>query len=151
VFASGAGEAIGDQDERPVGERHALGLSQGRVEDGPEPELVEQSADSQNWPPSRGIENIEIVFPRRPRVGIVAEQASQLGEHLRQQVHAAQIGEGALLDLAIVAIGFDDADILVDRAAGGPDFDSSEIHVVKYHDVMSGNQAKNWANFKKSG
>ena len=42
----------------------------------------------------------------------------------------------SLLDLAVVAIGFDDADILVDRAVGGPNFDGSEVHVVKYHDGL---------------
>jgi hypothetical protein len=40
-----------------------------------------------------------------------------------------------LLDLAIVAIGFDDTDILVDRAVRGPDFDGSEVHVAEYHDM----------------
>src|SRR4029077_2528226 len=137
VFAGGPGETIGDQDEGPVGERHAFGLAQRRVEDGPEPELVEQSADSEDSPPGGGIEDIEIVVLSCPRVGIVAEQAFQLGEYFREQIHTAQIGHGALLDLAVVAIGFDNADILVHRAAGGPDFDGSEVHVVKYHDVMS--------------
>ncbi len=142
VFAGRAGEAIGDQDEGPVGERHALGLAQRRVEDGPEPELVEQGAEGEDWPPGGGIEDIEIVVRICLRVGIVAEQAFQLGEHFGEQIHAAQIGDGALLDLAVVAIGFDDADILVHRAAGGPDFDGSEVHVVKYHDELTGNQAK---------
>ena len=113
VFAGGPGEAIGDQDERPVREWHALGLAQRRVEDGPEPELVEQGADSQDRPPGGGIEDIEIVVPRCPRVGLIAEQTFQFGEDFGEQIHAAQIGHGALLDLAIVAIGFDDADILV--------------------------------------
>ena len=64
----------------------------------------------------------------------MAEEALELGKQLDEQIFAAQVGEGALLDLAVVAIGFDDADILVDRAVGGPDFDGSEVHVVKYHD-----------------
>ena len=50
-------------------------------------------------------------------------------------------------DLTVVAIGLDDADILVDRAAGGPDIDGSEVHVVKYTDGRDGNQAKNWGDF----
>src|SRR5262249_131447 len=57
--------------------------------------------------------------------------------------------EGALLDLAVVAIGLDDADILVDRAAGRPDFDASEVHVVKYHDGPDGNQGKNRGDLKR--
>ena len=34
----------------------------------------------------------------------------------------------------MVANGLDDADIVVDRAIGGPDFDGSQVHVVKSHD-----------------
>ena len=88
------------------------------------------------------IEDIEIVFRISPRVGIIAKQAFQLGEDFGEQLHATQIGDGALLDLAVVAVGFDDADILVHRAARGPDFDSSEVHVVKYHDTREGNQGE---------
>ena len=47
-----------------------------------------------------------------------------------------------MLDLAVVAIGLDDADILVDRATGGPDFDGSQVHVVKYHDKYRRNQGQ---------
>ena len=65
---------------------------------------------------------------------VVTEQSLELGENLGQEILAAQVGHGALLDLAVVTIGFDDADILVDRAAGGPNFDGSEVHAVKYHD-----------------
>ena len=84
-------------------------------------------------------------------VDLMAEQTFQLGENLGEQVFAAQIGNGALLDLAVVAIGFDDADVLVNRAAGGPDFDGSEVHVVKYHDATGGNQGENWENRHKIG
>jgi hypothetical protein len=42
-----------------------------------------------------------------------------------------------LLDLAVLAIGFDDADVFVDHAVGGPDFDGAEVHAVKYHDKIS--------------
>ena len=80
----------------------------------------------------------------------MAEQAFQLGEHFREQILAAQIGDGALLDLAVVAIGFDDADVLVDRTAGGPDFDGSEVHVVKYHDAMHRNQGEIRANYPRN-
>jgi hypothetical protein len=68
-------------------------------------------------------------------MGILAEQALKLGKQLHEQVLAAQLGEGALLDLAVVAKGLDDADIFIDRAVGGPDFDGSELHVDEYHDM----------------
>ena len=61
---------------------------------------------------------------------------------LSKEVLAAQVGEGALLNLAVVANGLDDADIVVDRAIGGPDFDGSQVHVVKYHDGNRGNQGQ---------
>ena len=75
---------------------------------------------------------------------VPAEEPLELGEDLDQEVLVTEVGESALLDLTVVAIGLDDADILVARAAGGPDFDGSEVHVVKYHDGRDGNQAKNW-------
>jgi hypothetical protein len=65
----------------------------------------------------------------------LAEQSLELGQHFRAEILAAEVGEGALLDLAVVAIGFDDTDILVDRAIGGSDFDGSEVHIAKYHDA----------------
>ena len=49
---------------------------------------------------------------------VPAQQLLELGEDLDQKVLAAEVGEGVLLDLAAVAIGLDDADILVDSAAG---------------------------------
>ena len=60
MFAGGADEPIGDQDERPVGERHTLGLTERRVEDGPQPELVEQGADGEDRPPGGGVEDVGV-------------------------------------------------------------------------------------------
>ena len=50
------------------------------------------------------------------------------GEHGGQHVLAAEIRDDPLLDLAVFAIGFDDADIFVDSALGGRDFDRADVH-----------------------
>ncbi len=76
-------------------------------------------------------------YPSGPRRG-----AAGAWEDLSKKVLATQVGEGALLNLAVVANGLDDADIVVDRAIGGPDFDGSQVHVVKYHDGNRGNQGQ---------
>ena len=73
MFAGGVDEAIGDQDERPVGERYSFGLAQCRVEDGPQPKLVEQSADGEDRPPGGGVEEVGVfgvaLGPRRGIAG----------------------------------------------------------------------------------
>ena len=61
VFAGGSDEAIGDQDERPVGKRHAPGFTQRRVEDTPQPELVEHGADGEDRPPGGGVEDVGVL------------------------------------------------------------------------------------------
>jgi hypothetical protein len=95
--------------------------------------LVEQGADGEGRPPGGGIEDVGIGGPGFGR--IAAEESAELGEDLDEEVLAAEVGEGALLDLAGLAEGLDDADVLVEGAAGGPDFDGSQVHVVKYHDA----------------
>ena len=59
---------------------------------------------------------------------VAGEEPSELGEDLDEEVLAAEIGDDALLDLAVFAVGFDDADVFVDGAAGGADFDGSGVH-----------------------
>ena len=134
MFAGRADEAIGDQHERPVGERYALGLAQSRIEDGPEPELIEQGSDDEDWPPGGGVEDIR-VFGLGTVRAVPAEQPLELGEDLNQEILAAEVSKSALLDLAAVAVSLDDADILVESTAGGTNVDGSQVHVVKYHDA----------------
>jgi hypothetical protein len=105
--------------------------------------LVEQGVDRENRPPGRGIEDIGL-----PRcIGLVAEvsaeQSLELGQDLGEQIFAAQIGDDALLDPAVLAIGFDDADVFVDVAAGRTDLDGSRVHADKYHDMKARSQGKN--------
>ncbi len=98
--------------------------------------MVEQGPNRKDRSPGGGIEDLQILALAGLCARVLAEQALKLGKEIDEQIFAAELGEGALLDLAVVAIGFDDADILVDRAVGGPNFDGSEVHVVKYHDGL---------------
>ena len=45
-----------------------------------------------------------------------------------QEVLATEVGDDALFDFTVVAIGFDDADVLVDGAVGRGDFDGADVH-----------------------
>src|SRR5205823_13420226 len=56
------------------------------------------------------------------------EEALQLRQQRGEDVLAAEVGDGALFDLAAVAVGFDDADILIDGAVGGRHLDRAEVH-----------------------
>jgi hypothetical protein len=136
VLTGGGDESIGDEHERPVGERDAFGPPEVLVEDGPEAQLVEQGTDDEDRSPGGGVKDIEIgsLDGGVGRAGIAAQKSLELGEDRDEEIHATEIGDGALLDLAVVAIGFDDTDVFVDRAIGRPDLDGAEVHVVKYHD-----------------
>jgi len=57
-----------------------------------------------------------------------------LREHRGERVFPSKVGDSPLLDLAILAVGFDDADILVDGAVGGRNFYGADKHAVEYHD-----------------
>ena len=50
------------------------------------------------------------------------EEPPEFGEDVDEEVFSSEVGDDALLDLAAVTVGFDDADIFVDGAAGGADF-----------------------------
>jgi len=60
--------------------------------------------------------------------GIAGEEAPELGKQLDEEILAAKINDDALLDLTRFAVGFHDADVFVDDAAGRADFDGSRIH-----------------------
>ena len=68
--------------------------------------------------------------------GLPGEEPPELGEHLDEEIFAAEIGDDALLDLTAFAVGFDDADVFIDGAAGGADFDGSRVHENHYHDEL---------------
>jgi hypothetical protein len=109
------------------------------VEDGPKAELVEQGPDDEDRPPGRGIDDLGIggrgVFG--PAAG---KESLEFGEDVDEEVLAAEVGDDALLDLAAVTVGFDDADLFVDGAAGGADFDGARVHESDYHDETRGHK-----------
>jgi hypothetical protein len=57
----------------------------------------------------------------------LASEAAELGKQLDEEILAAEIHDDALLDLASLAVGFHDADVFIDDAAGGTDFDGSRV------------------------
>ncbi len=121
-------EAVGDEDEGAVGERDALGSAEMSVEDVPESELVEQGADDQDGPPVGGVADLGYGGVAGFEVGVAGEESSELGEDLHEEVLASEVGDDALLDLAVLADRLDDADVFVDGAGGGADSDGSGIH-----------------------
>ena len=124
MLAGRSDESIGDEHERTVSERDAIGPSEVLVKDGPEAQLIEQGADDEDRSPRGGIEDLGIgsLGGGGGRAVIAAQESLELGEDLGEEIFAAQVGDGALLDLAVVAIGFDDTDVFVERAVGRPDF-----------------------------
>ena len=128
MFTGRGDEPVGDQREGAVGEGDALGSPEVLVEDRPEAELVEEGADDEDRPPVGGITDAGCGRIAGLEVGIAGEEAAELGEDLDEEVLAAEVGDDPLLDLAVMAIGFDDADVFVDGAAGGADFDGSWVH-----------------------
>jgi hypothetical protein len=54
------------------------------------------------------------------------EEPLQLGQQGREDVLRSEIDKGALFDLAVLAVGLDDADVLMDGAVGRRDFDGAE-------------------------
>ena len=122
---------------------HAFGLAQRLIQDRPMPELIEQGRMTRIGPQAEASRMSGSSASAAVRA-IPSEQLFELGEDLDQKVLAAYVGEGVMLNLAVVAIGLYDADIFVEIAAGGANLDSSQIHVAKYHDASRRVQAKSW-------
>jgi hypothetical protein len=135
VLAARLDQSIGNQDEGSVGEGDAFGPAPMGIQDGPEAQLIKEGADGQDRSPGRGIEDIEILGLSGFGGGGWTEQPLELGQLFPQRIFAAQLGNGALLDLAVETMGFDDPAVFVDRAIGGADFDGAEV-------VSSGESAR---------
>ena len=114
------------------------------VEDLPEAQLVEHGADDEDRPPVGGVADLGVRGIGFLAGGLAGEKSSELGEDLDEEILASEVGDNALFDLAILAVGFDDADVFVDGAAGGADFDGSGVHAIHYHDELSVNQVESW-------
>ena len=128
-------EPVGDQHEGAVGERDALGPPEVLVEDatrGP----VGRTRPGRRGPAPRWRHRPTWGSAGSPDStrGVAGEEPAELGEDLDEEILAAEVGDDALLDLTVLAVGFDDADVFVDGAAGGADFDGSWIHENHYHD-----------------
>src|SRR5262249_13909120 len=130
-------EAVGDEDEGTVGERNAFGASEVMVEDLPEPELSEQGSDGEDRPPGRGIDDLRIEGVVDFVRAVAPEESLEFGEDIDEEIFAAEVGVDALLDLAVLAVGFDNADVFVDSAVGGADFDDARVHGLDYHDRLA--------------
>src|SRR5262249_55473543 len=115
------------QDQGAVSKGDAFGSPEVLVEDGPKAELLEQSPDDKDRPPVGGIDDLG--HTRFAGINRLArEQPLEFGEDRDEEILAAQIGDDALFDLAVVAIGFDDADVLVDGTVFGANPHGSWIH-----------------------
>jgi hypothetical protein len=117
VLAGGGDEPVGEEHEGAVGERDAFGPPEFLVENGPEAELVEQGADDEDRAPGRGVADLGIGGIGVLVGGVPGEEPPELGEDLDEEVLASEVGDDALLDLTVLAVGLDDADVLVDGAA----------------------------------
>ncbi len=140
MLAGGRDQPVGDQDEGTVRERNAFGPPERLVEDLPESQLLEQGPDDEDRPPGRGVEELRVWRIAGVGAGIAAEEFAELGEDRDEEVLASEVGDDALLDLSAFTVGLDDADVFVDGAAGGADFDGSRVHENKYHDGLGINQ-----------
>ena len=123
-------EPVGDEHEGAVGERDAFGPPEVLVEDAPEAQLIEQGPNDEDRPPVRGFAELGV----HGIMSLAAEEPSELGEYFDEEVLSSEIGDDALLDLPAFAVGFDDADVFVDGAAGGAGFHGSGVHENHYHD-----------------
>ncbi len=82
MFAGGADEPIGDQDERPVGERHTLGLTERRVEDGPQPAIPGRSTATRLISPILTLKPYVIALRAKKRAssgGLLGADGSEFG------------------------------------------------------------------------
>ncbi len=104
-------QAVGDEHEGAVGERNALGVPEMLVEDRPEAQLVEQGPDDEDRPPGGGVNHSGVGGIVGVALGVAVEEPAELGEQLNEEVLASEIGDDALFDLAVLAVGFDDADV----------------------------------------
>src|SRR5215472_4723246 len=133
VLAAGPAESISHQHEDTIGVgdlRRVFawpGSAQVLVQDLPQAQLIEESAQDQGGPPRPALQDID-VDSFASDAGCAAQDPFQFGEELLQEILAAEIGDDALFDLTVLAIGFDDADVLVDGAVGGGDFDGADVH-----------------------
>ena len=129
MFARWPGQAIGQKHKDTLGVGGPVpGTRQQLVEDAPQPELLEKRTHDQGGAPGRGIENLDGIRIFTAGRGRAEQGALKFGQQRSENILATEVGDDALFDFAIVAIGFDNADVLVDGAVGGRDLDGADEH-----------------------
>jgi hypothetical protein len=135
VLTGRSDEVVGDEHEAAVGEGNTSGPAEVLIQNVPEAQLLEQGADDEDGPPIRGITDLGFSRVAGFDNRFPGKQSAELGEYLDKEILASEVGENALLDLAALAVGFNDANVFVDGAVGGANFDGSGIHACDYHDT----------------
>src|SRR5262249_42185343 len=103
------------------------GSAQVFVQDLPQAQLLEERAQDQDRSPRPALQDSDIDVCARDAGG-AAQDPFELGEKFEQEVRAPETGDDAVLDFTVLTIGFDDADVFVDGAVGGGDFDGADVH-----------------------
>ncbi len=135
VFTARADQSVGQQHEGAIGVGDLrLGRPEQFVEQLPQTQLIKKNSDSKDGSPGGRVADVDDmgILVRQSR--LAEQQALELREHRGERVFPSKVGDSPLLDLAILTVGFDDADVLVDGAVGGRDFDGTNEHDVEYHD-----------------
>ena len=96
----------------------------------------------QHRSPGGGLENfhppafaVDFGYPLQP--------AFELGQDARQHILAAQVGDGALFDVAVFAVRLDDAYRLVDGAVGGWNFNRADVQAQALSRLIREESSKN--------
>jgi len=112
-------------------------VRQNLVEDSPEIELLEECLYGEGGSPGRSIEDVNGIGIFAFRRGRAEQEALEFGQQGCEEVLASELGDDPLFNFAVVAVGFDNADVLVDGAIGGRDLDVADVHEVSITTYLS--------------
>ncbi len=142
VLAGRPHQAVGDQHQDAadpvvggVFARPQLGPTPTSIEPLPEAQLVEEVARDEHRSPGTGVEDFDgslgaELLGQGLRPFLAGEKAIEQRQDGFEGVASPEVGDDLLLDLAVLAHRADDADILVDGAVGGRNFDGADEHDV---------------------
>jgi hypothetical protein len=117
-----------DQHKCPIRPGDCRSGSQKPIQQIPQPQFLEQFARHQQRAPGKSVQDLDVVLLLAFQLGRAFQDATQVRKHSAEHVATAKIGDDALLDLAVFAVGFHDAQVFVDGAVGGRDFDGPDVH-----------------------
>ena len=138
VFARRPRQAVGDQHPHtthPIVVRVLFGPQLGpppaRIEPVPKRQLIEEVARHEHRPPRAGVKHFDRTsLPELPsRFCLIDVPLEKPIEHRQdgfERLASPEVGDDLLLDFSVFPYGTDDADILVDGAVGGGNFDGSD-------------------------